>query len=419
MKNKFYFPLMLLTIILISFPSICFSELKTVDGEYCDSYLGSMKDKKELEDFRKTVRRKSIENGLGKLTTSQSAQSGLYLSELDLLSQTLEGQFTYKCVSYVISNYLEKVVVVSHTEKRRKICDKVRITLDPEVTKKYLNQEVCEIKEADLFGTDIWVWDVQKVLIGIMIDNSRVGKTGKTNIGLIIETKIPDIDEYKRQQLENEEENQLFKMTDKDQDTVVDRRHLIKILEEQKLSSSGITDSDTVKMGKLLNLDIIVLRMIYGGSKVTKVLKVDTGEVLLFKTYKTYEETKKEGWISLGYTNDDVEWYYNNNSIMKVSPNISRVWNKLIYPKGWKEKNKDFIQHIKEIKLSKGDYSKLHHRIILYEIDCMKNTWKYMRYVDYSDEGESLLDFEDPFLLGTDRIIPDTILDKLRRKVCE
>jgi len=169
MKNKFYSPLILLTIIIVSFPSICFSELKTVDGEYCDSYLGSMKDKKELEGFRKTVRTKSIENGLLKLITPTN-------SMLYLFDQTLEGQFTNKCVNYVINNYLEKVVVVSHTEKRRKICDKVRITLDPEVTKKYLNQEVCKIKEADIWGTDIWVWDVEKVLIGIMIDNSRVGK---------------------------------------------------------------------------------------------------------------------------------------------------------------------------------------------------------------------------------------------------
>ncbi len=292
MKNKFYPPFILLIIIIILFPSIGFSELKTVEGEYCDSYLGSMKDKKELEDFRKAVRTKSIENGLFKLITPTN--SGLYL-----LTQTLDGQFTDKCISHVISNYLEKVVIVSHTEKRRKICDKVRITLDPEVTKKYLNQEVCEIKEADIWGTDIWVWDVEKVLIGIMIDNSRVGKkeTEKINMGLIIETRILDLDGYKKEQLENEQEKQFFTMTarDKDKYKFIDRRHLKTILEEQKLSSSGITDSETVKLGKILNLDIIVLRLIYENSKVTKVLKVDTGEILLFKTYETYKDTKKEG----------------------------------------------------------------------------------------------------------------------------
>jgi hypothetical protein len=69
---------------------------------------------------------------------------------------------------------------------------------------------------------------------------------------------------------------------------------LSKVLEEQKLSSSDITDSDSVKLGKILNLDIIVLRLIYKDNKVTKVLKVDTGEVLLFKTYEP-EKKKEEG----------------------------------------------------------------------------------------------------------------------------
>ncbi len=338
MKNKFYSPLILLTIIMISFPSICFSELKTVQGEYCGTYMGNMQNKKELEDYRKTVRRKSIENGLFKLITPTN--SGLYL-----LTQTLEGQFTDKCISNVISNYLEKVVVVSHTEKRRKICDKVRITLDPEVTKKYLNQEVCEIKR-----TDIWEWDVEKVLIGIMIDNSRLGKKEpeKINIGLIIETKIPDLDGYKKEQLENEQEKEFFNMTemDKDKYKFIDRRHLKTILEEQKLSSSGITDSETVKLGKILNLDIIVLRLVYENSKVTKVLKVDTGEVLLSKTYETKKETKEEGWISHGKL-DVGDFYYDNRSIMKVSPNIIRVWSKCIFSKNWIEKNKDFIQNLK------------------------------------------------------------------------
>ena len=405
MKNKFYSPLMLLTIIIISFPSICFSELKTVDGEYCDVYLGDLKNKKELEDFRKTVRTNSIENGLGKLTTPKSA--------LYLLYKTLEGQFPDKCISHVISNYLEKVVVVSHTENDRKICDKVKITFNPEVINKYLNQEICKTTSYasyERFMDDPWYDQVDYVL---------TKKTEKINIGLIIETKIPGLEVSKREQLENKQEKEFFNMTERDKGKyrVIDRRHLKNILEEQKLSMTGLTDSDTVKLGKILNLDIIVLRLIYEGSQVTKVLKVDTGEVLLFKTWETYKETKKEGWIYYGRT-EDGDWYYDNSSIMKVSPNIIRVWNKLIFTKDWKEKNKDFIQNIIEQKLSKGDYNKLHHRITLDEIDCLKNTWKYMKYVDYSDEGESLLDYD--YLPPEIRlIIPETIKDVLRRKVCE
>lgn len=394
-----------MTIIIVSFPSICFSELKTVDGEYCDAYMGDLKNKKELEDFRKTVKTKSIENGLGKLTTPKS---GLYL-----LSKTLEGQFTDKCINHVISNYLEKVVVVSHTEQRRKICNKVRITLDQEVINKAFSKGPCdkflEAAYASLFTG--WNYDIDDVL---------TKKTEKINIGLIIEIKIPDFEVSKREQLENEQEKEFFDMTEgkKDKYKFIDRRHLNTILEEQKLSSSGITDSDTVKLGKILNLDIIVLRLIYANSKVTKVLKVDTGEVLLFKTYETYKETKEEGWISHGKT-EDGDFYYDNRSIMKVNSNIIRVWSKFIFSKGWKEKNKDGIQYIKKL-IPQSDYTKLHHRTTLYEIDCLKNTYQNIQYVDYNDDDKNLFNFYD-YLVDKEinQIIPDTILDILRRKVCE
>ena len=67
MKNKFQLQLMLLTIIIVAFPSICFSELKTVEGEYCDVYLGDLKNKKELNEYRQTVKNMSIKDGILKL----------------------------------------------------------------------------------------------------------------------------------------------------------------------------------------------------------------------------------------------------------------------------------------------------------------------------------------------------------------
>ena len=121
MTNKFNYLLILLTIVIISFPSICFSELKTVEGEYCEIYLGDMQNKKELGEIRKSVSEKSITDGLRKIN---NIDKDVYFSE--------------DCLSHIISQYLGKVVVVSHTEKGRKICEKVKITLDPEVTKKYL-----------------------------------------------------------------------------------------------------------------------------------------------------------------------------------------------------------------------------------------------------------------------------------------
>jgi hypothetical protein len=153
------------------------------------------------------------------------------------------------------------------------------INIIPNSVFEKLYQKICEghLVLEELSG---WEYDIHNILIE---------KSNKINIGLIIETKIPGIEVSKREQLENVQEKQFFEITQlyKDKYKYVDRRHLKTILEEQKLSSSGITDSQTLKLGKLLNLDIIVLRLIYKESRVTKVLKVDTGEVLLFKTYET------------------------------------------------------------------------------------------------------------------------------------
>ncbi len=80
-------------------------------------------------------------------------------------------------------------------------------------------------------------------------------KSDKINIGLIVETKISGIDSLQKEKLENEQEEEFYKMTqwkeNNDKYKYLDRRHLNKVLEEQKLSSSGLTDSDTVKIGKL------------------------------------------------------------------------------------------------------------------------------------------------------------------------
>jgi len=127
--KTFYRHFLTISVILLvfSFPSICFSELTTVEGEDCEIYPGDMNNKKELDEFRKSVREYSIGDGLEKLDGKD------------------KGSYIYPdCVRNIISNYLERVVVVSHTEEGRKICEKVEITLDPEVINEYLSQNDCE-----------------------------------------------------------------------------------------------------------------------------------------------------------------------------------------------------------------------------------------------------------------------------------
>jgi len=121
MRNKFQLLFILLTIIIFSFPSICFSESKTVVNEYCEIYSGDMKNKKELEVFRKNVRILSIFQGV--LKSDKSRRYNVSFSIDDIRN---------------VSQYTEKVVVISHTEKNKKICDRVKITFDTEAMDKYI-----------------------------------------------------------------------------------------------------------------------------------------------------------------------------------------------------------------------------------------------------------------------------------------
>ncbi len=135
---KLKVPWIFLIVVVFLCPSVCLSEVKTIQGEYCGVYSGDMKDKEELGKFRKTVRKKSVEDGIYKIAKSS------------------EGHFSNECIRHVVKNYLQKVAVVSHTEKDGKICDTVNITSDVEAVKKYLGQKSC--KEKDIFDYLIPWW---------------------------------------------------------------------------------------------------------------------------------------------------------------------------------------------------------------------------------------------------------------------
>jgi hypothetical protein len=304
MRNKFQLRLILLTIIIILFPSICFSELKTVQGEYCQIYTGDMNNKEELEKFTDSLRMKSIENGLEKIKNRIVRPKNLEMTETSFRD--------------IVENYI-KAVVISHTKVGGRICKKVKITLDTDIINEYLKdldreqkpkrelkklqRKIISDRMSELYhSTDNygeWCWDLRSWFIY----HFPVKEKKDINVGILIETKIPNLGEQDRDYSENKEEGQFNEIIElrnimnseleNRKFRIIDRRHLSKILEEQKLSSSGITDSDTVKLGKILNLDIIVLRLIYDNSKITKVLKVDTGEVLLF-------HCESNGWNNQG-----------------------------------------------------------------------------------------------------------------------
>jgi|GEM_PF-3501996 len=129
MKTKFYYPLVLLLTIIISFPAISFSEMKTIEHEKCGKYKGDMKNKKEFDDFRRNEKETSTISGILSLTDPS------------------KNKIKIECIRYILDNYLEKSEVIIHKEKGRNICNKVRITFDPDMVDQYLTQEDCVVPE--------------------------------------------------------------------------------------------------------------------------------------------------------------------------------------------------------------------------------------------------------------------------------
>lgn len=278
MKNKFQLTIILLTIIVLLFPSISFSEMKTVTGEDCRIITG---DKKDInwKSERRYIRLFSIENGLKKIS-----RSDIFLS-IDFVED-------------IRNNYLENFKVISHTEKGRKICEKVQFTIDTEVLQKVTNsyENKIRLSFSDCMSGDYY--SVNSFLREYVLKENR-----RISICLIVENKTHNISKVENERLSDEIENTFIKCLDVENDLrktvkIIERRHLNKILEEHNLSISGITEGNRVKIGKIENLDIIFLRIIYDDRFTTKLLNVETGEVLYVSSRnpKSEKEERENLW---------------------------------------------------------------------------------------------------------------------------
>lgn len=369
-----------MTVIVILLPSTVFSELKEITNEYCDVYSGDLKNKKSFDEFKKTVSEKAKENGLKKIF--KEFRSPNIISD---------------CIRNVINNYLEKVEVLRHTERTeengKKICEKVKITFNPKAISKYLSQESClkDWGKADKEFFD-WCHDIDVVI---------PAKKEKLNIGLIIETKIPKINVHKKDVLEKEEEKQFWEMVEinKDKYNLIDKSSFIKVAKEQKIPLYGITDNDIFQLGKLLNLDVIVHRIISKSSRITKVRKISTGKVLLFTAYETgsdlsepeepgtkVSETKTSEWVKYGKDKSGTLHFYKKGDVNKDG-NIVKVLNKWVFSK---REISGAIQYRRDNRSSTKGYHKLSHMIYLSEIDCPNQSERIL-YIFVYDTDEKLL----------------------------
>ena len=310
----------------------------------------------------------------------------------------------------VYLRYLEPTKVERVEENGKIICDKVKITYDPDEINRYLSQEFC-LKGWDA-GKEYsnWCHDVEKVV---------PVKKGKLNLGLIIETKITNIDAHQKDVLENEEEQQFSEMVkiNKDKYNVIDKGSFIKAAEEHKISLYGITDNDILRLGKLLNLDVLVHRLINKNNRTTKVRKINTGKVLLFNTYETVSavsETDSSEWVKYGEDKRGTLHYYKKGNVNQAS-DIIKVLNKWVFSK---REISDAIQYRRENRSSTKGYNNLSHMVYLSEIDCPNQSERMMYLFLYDADGKSLYShtFSNP---EWTLIQPESNGDTIRKAVCK
>lgn len=332
MKYKLYL-LLTLILMIISLPSICFSEMVTVIGEDCYVDIDVKDDVNDLvilppplspqpespkmtrKRQRELVRHTSIFDGLMKIKMYNEFWNDYERYIGVNLNKPIESQ--KKSSTLIQEKYLENFKVISHTEKGKKMCEKVKFSIDLDVLQDVINSYKIKYSDKkrdrdelmDRFRKESECRDKGYGIEWLLKSYSKYDKKRIINVGVIVENRTKNRSEVETERLSDEVEKTVseclsfsttfdmnpdsptyFKTIPTNYTKIIERRHLNKILEEQKLSVSGITEGNTVKLGKIENLDVIFLVIIYDDKTTTKLLNVEDGEVMYLSN------NKKEDW---------------------------------------------------------------------------------------------------------------------------
>lgn len=149
--------------------------------------------------------------------------------------------------------------------------------------------------------------------------------------------------------------------------------------------------------------------------KKDKICFMITGVVFFSLFFLSAGKTESSNeWVS--YRTSELGHYcYDKSSIIKVSPQIIRVWSKVqLSPFG-----KDFtIQKQKNDNGPTDGWEKLNETRFLYELDCVNNTYETRKVVNYNEQGKILSDMDIPNP-ATNPILSDLGIAKLKIKVCK
>ncbi|MGA3083596.1 MAG: surface-adhesin E family protein [Thermodesulfobacteriota bacterium] len=134
--------------------------------------------------------------------------------------------------------------------------------------------------------------------------------------------------------------------------------------------------------------------------------------VLLLSIFITNNKVFSENWVFFATrTSNNVDFYYDKDDIMNLSPEIKRVWTK------YSEPLKEMLEHRIKIGASISDFSSYAYTLDFLEIDCKKKQYEIINYTHYSKDGETL-DSSEKENLKPESIRPGSIMEGLHKAIC-
>jgi len=120
-------------------------------------------------------------------------------------------------------------------------------------------------------------------------------------------------------------------------------------------------------------------------------------------------------WVVYWSYNYGNVYSYDRVSIKHRTKNIVQVFGKMDY--SYESKEREIQRRINDGVSTKG-YDKLSHNVSLIEIDCKKRKVNYLLGIEYDTDGNILSKFSSERTKWFE-IVPDTVMDTLREKVCK
>jgi hypothetical protein len=121
-------------------------------------------------------------------------------------------------------------------------------------------------------------------------------------------------------------------------------------------------------------------------------------------------------WVRCERSNTGNVLFYNKVSIKHRTGDIVQVWYKLVYSDEGRE---ECIQHLKTRGfLLSEDWDRLSYRLALKEIDCKNEMSRFLSIIFY-DTYSTVLSSDSYDKPKWDYIVPGSMMDILRKKVCK